>query len=146
MSQALWARRPLPPVDARVAGAWTAEVRTRAGITASRIRLHDELGGQHDVDEADVEVLLLTFEELTSNAVRHGRLPVRVTVTTTADGWLIDVADAATDRGPVPAQGRDPARGGLGLYLVARLCAAHGWSVERGRKHVWACVRRSAVA
>jgi hypothetical protein len=28
----------------------------------------------------------------------------------------------------------------LGLYLVARLCAAHGWDVDGDRKHVWAYV------
>ena len=146
MREGLWAQRPLPPVDAHGHGTWSAEVETPAGVTATRARLRAEVRGQQDIDESDVEILLLTFEELTSNAVRHGRLPVRVTVTTAADGWLIDVTDAATDRAPVPAEGRDPARGGLGLYLVARLCAAHGWSVRRGRKHVWACVRRTAIA
>jgi hypothetical protein len=37
---------------------------------------------------------------------------------------------------------RDAAEGGLGLYLVARLCTAYGWTVQSGRKHVWACVER----
>ncbi|HEY4624649.1 MAG TPA: hypothetical protein VIH01_01445, partial [Blastococcus sp.] len=34
--------------------------------------------------------------------------------------------------------GRDPGAGGMGLYLVARTSAAHGWAVLGGRKHVWA--------
>jgi hypothetical protein len=41
---------------------------------------------------------------------------------------------------PTPAVGRDPAKGGLGLYLVARLSVAHGWYVDEGCKHVWACL------
>ena len=89
-----------------------------------------------------VEAVLLAFEELASNGLRHGRPPVRVTVSQDDAGWLIDVTDAATDRTPTPAVDRDPAQGGLGLYLVARLSAAHGWWDEAGRrKHVWAFVR-----
>src|SRR5829696_5359920 len=38
------------------------------------------------------------------------------------------------------AGGRDPASGGLGLHLVARLSVAHGWYVDDGFKHVWACL------
>ena len=52
------------------------------------------------MDEGDVEVLLLAYEELTSNAIRHGRLPV-IMVTTMADGWLIDVVDGAAECAPV---------------------------------------------
>jgi anti-sigma regulatory factor (Ser/Thr protein kinase) len=102
-----------------------------------------ETDGRTAAADADVEVLLLTYEELASNAVRHGRSPVVATVTTTDDGWLIDVVDGAAERAPSPAIDRDPALGGLGLHLVARLCAAHGWWVERNRKHVWARVRRT---
>jgi two-component sensor histidine kinase len=88
----------------------------------------------------DVDRLLLTFEELGSNALRHGRLPVQVTVTSTGTGWVLDVADAAGDRPPTPAIGRDAAEGGLGLYLIARITSGHGWDVIDGRKHVWACI------
>ncbi|CCH88149.1 Histidine kinase (fragment) [Modestobacter italicus] len=55
-------------------------------------------------------------------------------------GWLIDVSDACPDSPPAPAVGRDPALGGLGLHLVARLAAAVGWAADGGRKHVWAAV------
>ena len=89
-------------------------------------------------DDDDVEWLLLTFEELSSNALKHGHPPARVAVTLTATGWLVDVSDAAPDRPPTPAVGRDAALGGLGLYLVARLCDGHGWLIEDGRKRVWA--------
>ena len=91
-----------------------------------------------DADEDDVEWLLLIFEELSSNALKHGDPPARVAVILTATGWLVDVSDAAPGRPPTPAVGRDAALGGLGLYLVARLCDGHGWLVEAGRKRVWA--------
>jgi hypothetical protein len=141
MSEALWAQRarPVPGPGASTAGRW--EPATLADPTADRLQLAAAL---HDgarpggVEEGAVERLLLTFEELASNALRHGRGPVRVTVTTAAGFWLIDVSDAAVDRPPVPAVGRDAARGGLGLYLVARICDAHGWTLDGDRKHVWA--------
>jgi hypothetical protein len=94
--------------------------------------------GPPDADADDVEGLLLAVEELTSNALRHGLPPTRVTVTATGSGWLVDVNDAAPERPPTPAVGRDPALGGLGLHLVERLCNGHGWLVDGGRKHVWA--------
>jgi hypothetical protein len=65
---------------------------------------------------------------------------VRVTVTGTATGWLVDVSDARPDQPPVPAVDRDPSLGGLGLHLIARLSARHGWAVVGRRKHVWACL------
>ena len=63
---------------------------------------------------------------------------MRVAVTTTDSGWLIDVSDAAPDTPPIPAVGCDAANDGLGLYLVARLSAAHGWAVHGDRKNLWA--------
>lgn len=142
-----WPRQaPRPELAAGATDVWRAEVPSRAAISRTRSLLHGhvcETGRRTAVEDADLEVLLLTYEELTSNAVRHGRSPVIATVTTTDGGWLIDVIDGATERAPSPAIDRDPALGGLGLHLVARLCAAHGWWVERNRKHVWARVRRT---
>ena len=60
-----------------------------------------------------------------------------VTVTAGLDGWLLEVSDAAADRPPTPAVGRDAAEGGLGLYLIARLCAVHGWDVHGEHKVAW---------
>lgn len=84
--------------------------------------------------------MLLTFEELASNGLRHGRTPVTVRVIQGSAGWLIDVSDSATDSAPLPALDRDPAHGGMGLRIVASLCQAHGWTVHADLKHVWACI------
>jgi hypothetical protein len=114
-------------------------------VTVFRGDLRDDLmhGPLPMVAEPDdVNRLLLAFEELASNGLRHGRAPVCVRVIPTYNGWLIDVTDAAFDCPPTPAVDRDPGQGGLGLYLVARMCAGHGWIVQGGLKHVWACVLR----
>jgi hypothetical protein len=61
-----------------------------------------------------------------------------VAVTATGTSWLLEVSDAAAARPPYPAVGRDAAEGGLGLYMVARICGAHGWAAEGDCKIVWA--------
>lgn len=142
MSGALWVHRPQPVLDSGAIALGRWQLRSPSDVTVHRGRLRDVVlarrGGR--VDDDAIERLLLAFEELSSNGLRHGRPPVHVAVTATGGGWLIDVTDAATDRPPTPAVGRDAAEGGLGLYLVARLCSAYGWTVQHGRKHVWASV------
>ena len=82
--------------------------------------------------------LLLVFEELASNALRHGGGAVRALVVASRNGWLLDVSDEAPDRPPIPVVDRDPALGGMGLHLVAQLSLGYGWEDRPGRKHVWA--------
>lgn len=142
MTAELWGRRPLPRPDAEltVVGRW--QPATLAELTAHRrglaATLHAE-GRPGDTDEGAVERLLLVFEELGSNALRHGRGPVHIVLSAFERYWLVDVSDAAADGPPTPAIDRDAAEGGLGLHLVARMCGAHGWSEgPDGRKHVWA--------
>jgi serine phosphatase RsbU (regulator of sigma subunit) len=107
-----------------------------------RLRRELEDGGRPAAaNEDDVDRLLLAFEELVSNGLRHGGSPVRAAVTTGATGWLLEVSDAAGDQPPSPAIDRDASLGGLGLYLVAQICGAHGWAAQNdGRKVVWARV------
>ncbi|MET0764527.1 MAG: ATP-binding protein [Blastococcus sp.] len=140
MSETPWPPRPVPDRDAAAPTMWAGPA-TLADLSTLRRRLRAEVAkglAPACADDDDLERLLLTFEELTSNALRHGRPPVQVAVTPTDTGWLLDVSDAASDRPPAPAVGRDPAQGGLGLHLVARLAAAYGWHVEGDRKRVWA--------
>jgi anti-sigma regulatory factor (Ser/Thr protein kinase) len=140
VGEAVWAQqaRPLPGSAANKVGCW--EPASVADVTAHRRELAGALrrACPSGADEDAVDRLLLVFEELASNALRHGTWPIRVEVTFDHDCWLLDVTDAAVDRPPIPAVGRDAAEGGLGLYLVARLCPAHGWTVAGARKHVWA--------
>jgi anti-sigma regulatory factor (Ser/Thr protein kinase) len=138
-----WEQRPLPTSQQHEPPAWSWDLEDAADLTRSRRQLRTAVlaAGIPPGDIADdVDRLLLAYEELASNGFRHGHPPVRAAVTAAGDGWLIDVTDAAVDTPPVPAIGRDPALGGLGLVLIARLCGAYGWSVTAGRKHVWAQV------
>lgn len=142
MEQVLWTRRPLPSMPGVALAVWHRELCTPIDLTVSRSELQATVRTPRLQDEApvDLDELLLVFEELSSNGLRHGRAPVTVRVVAANGGWLVDVTDAAIDHPPVPAVDRDPSDGGLGLHLVARLCRAHGWMVDDGRKHVWACL------
>ncbi|MCW2682124.1 MAG: putative sensor protein [Blastococcus sp.] len=148
LGEQIWAVRPRPTVGpgATLLGRW--EPAATADLTAHRWQLAAALhgGGRPAVaEEGAVERLLLAFEELASNALRHGSDPVRVDVTAADGFWLLDVSDAAVDQPPAPAVGRDAAHGGMGLYLVASICTAHGWFTEEGRKHAWGCIDYTRV-
>jgi len=142
--EAPWRQQPPPDPGphAQTLGRWRPA--GFAELTAGRLQLgaalHDGSRPAH-ADEAAVQKLILAFEELVSNALRHGRPPVTVTVTAADRTWLLQVSDGAGDRPPAEAVGRDPAHGGLGLGMVAELSAEHGWRVDAdGGKTVWARV------
>jgi anti-sigma regulatory factor (Ser/Thr protein kinase) len=143
--EAMWSHRPPPEPVASPSGTseppiWYGEPATTAELCAQRGQLRTAVLDRAEPansDMDDVDRLLLVFEELGSNGLRHGHPPVQMTVTATGTGWILDVTDAAPDRPPAPAIDRDPAEGGMGLYIVARLCAQHGWDVQDGKKHVW---------
>jgi anti-sigma regulatory factor (Ser/Thr protein kinase) len=140
MGRLAWPLRPLPDGRGEV---WRWHLGTVAELPAARAELRSRLGpvGFPDDDEDPcAERLVLAFDELASNGLRHGASPVVATVVAGSGGWLLDVSDRAPDAMPTPAVGRDPAHGGLGLHLVARLSVAHGWYVDDRRKHVWACL------
>lgn len=137
MSTPEWMQRsPEPDVDHAIR--WRGSPQVAADLTRLRHELQAEVGRGRGEHAEDLDGLLLVFEELASNGLRHGRPPVYVHLAAVRTGWLLDVSDAAADRPPVPAHGRDAAAGGMGLPLVARLAAAHGWTVDGDRKHVWA--------
>jgi anti-sigma regulatory factor (Ser/Thr protein kinase) len=143
MSSNPWQQLPPPDVTGQAQRVWRWEIDRPAQLTAARGSLRDDLADPAlpgDADADDVDRLMLAFEELASNGLRHSGQPIVVTVTACASSWLVDVSDALPDHPPVPAVGRDPALGGLGLYLIARLATAHGWVAAGARKHVWACL------
>ena len=143
MAGSPWAHRvpPIRDTEGSIVGRWRPT--TLAELTVSRLQLGAAL---HDgarppaTAEGAVQRLLLAFEELASNALRHGRLPIEVTVTQIGRSWLLKVSDGAADLPPAPVDDRDPAFGGMGLPLVAGICADQGWTVEEHRKVVWARV------
>ena len=135
-----WPLRPLPDGRGEV---WRWDLGGIAELPAVRSVLRnrlDDVGFPREPDDPAAERLILAFDELASNALRHGENPVVATVIAGSGGWLLDVSDRARDVMPAPAVDRDPAHGGLGLHLVARLSVAHGWYVDGSCKHVWACL------
>jgi anti-sigma regulatory factor (Ser/Thr protein kinase) len=140
MARATWPLRPLPDGRGEV---WRWNLGGVSELPAARSVLRgrlDDVGLPRDPEDQAAERLVLAFDELASNALRHGTGPVVATVVAGSGGWLLDVSDRAPESLPAPAVGRDPAQGGLGLHLVARLSVAHGWYVDGGSKHVWACL------
>jgi anti-sigma regulatory factor (Ser/Thr protein kinase) len=140
MARLAWPLRPLP--DGR-GDVWRWNLAALGELPGARsgLRGHlDQLGFPRDEEDPSAEQLVLVFDELASNALRHGERPVVATVIAGSGGWLLDVSDSAADVMPAPAVDRDPAHGGLGLHLVARMSVAHGWYVDAGAKHVWACL------
>jgi anti-sigma regulatory factor (Ser/Thr protein kinase) len=139
-SSTLW---PLSPVPQTGGTTWQWQISTLRQLSGLRADLRARLrsagcdGATGDGDPVS-DRILLAVEELASNGLRHGADPVHVRVVATADGWLIDISDGATEQGPQPAVGRDPALGGMGLHLVVELTVGRGWAVTGGRKHVWA--------
>lgn len=143
MSDALWGRRAVPdPGDGAVTlGRWAprtlADLSTERRQLAAAVRHGDRRWATSAVTEGAQERLLLCVEELASNALRHGRPPVQITLTAYDRFWLLVVCDGAGDVPPSPAADRDAADGGLGLYLVARITGAHGWVEDGDGKATW---------
>jgi Histidine kinase-like ATPase domain len=140
MSRQAWPLCPLPDGRGEV---WRWNLGTVAELPGARSGLRSRLadvGMPSSADDSAAERLVLAFDELASNALRHGEVPVVATVIAGSGGWLLDVSDRAPDHMPEPAVDRDPAHGGMGLHMVARMSVAHGWYVDGGAKHVWACL------
>jgi anti-sigma regulatory factor (Ser/Thr protein kinase) len=143
MSRQAWPLCPLPDGRGEV---WRWNLGAVAELPAARSGLRSrlsEVGLPVDADDSAAERLVLAFDELASNALRHGEVPVVATVVAGSGGWLLDVSDRAPQQMPEPAVDRDPAHGGMGLHMVARMSVAHGWYVDDGAKHVWACLPSS---
>lgn len=135
---AVWPSSPVPSMAGDV---WHWQLdslpvvsRVRADLRARVAHPSVSSGSTDDARDG----LLLAFEELASNALRHGGGDVRALVVAGPWGWLLDLSDEAPERPPVPAIDRDPALGGMGLHLVAQLSTDYGWEGRPGRKHVWA--------
>jgi anti-sigma regulatory factor (Ser/Thr protein kinase) len=74
-----------------------------------------------------VEDFLLAVDEMTSNAVRHGRPPVSLRLWIGSDRIVCVIGDGGPGwddpfAGYGPAHGDDLSRGGMGLWLARQLC------------------------
>jgi len=101
-------------------------------VDFSRLRreLAAELAHLTDHREAireAVEDFLLAVDEMTSNAVLHGRPPVTLRLWTSPDRIVCSISDGGMGwddpfAGYGPAHGDDLSRGGMGLWLARQLC------------------------
>ena len=108
MGRLAWPLRPLPDGRGEV---WRWDLQAVAELPAARSVLRSRLDGvgyPRDDDDTAAERLILAFDELASNALRHGLSPVVATVIAGSGGWLLDVSDHDPDTVPNPAVDRDP--------------------------------------
>src|SRR3954454_11972748 len=126
MAVMTWPLRPLPDGRGEV---WRWHLGDVAELPAVRSVLRGRLGDvgvpREPADPAS-EQLILAFDELASNALRHGKCPVVATVVAGSGGWLLDVNDHAADVMPYPAVDRPDSQGRHRMHLVAWLSVAHG--------------------
>jgi anti-sigma regulatory factor (Ser/Thr protein kinase) len=116
-----------------------------AQLPRVRAEVRRRLATPHDPHDTDLrDRMVLALDEMASNALRHGGGgTVHASVRLTPSAYLIEVFDRAVECPPVPAVGRDPSEGGLGLYLVAELATQHGWYASGRSKCVWALLPRA---
>jgi anti-sigma regulatory factor (Ser/Thr protein kinase) len=136
-----WPSAVPPPAE----DGWHWELSQVSQLPKVRAELRRGLADASSDDSEAVELdeaVVLAFDEMASNALRHGGGGVQARVRRTAQAWLIEVCDQAAAQPPQPAVGRDPSQGGLGLYLIAEMADAHGWHQANGLKSVWALLPR----
>lgn len=132
-----------PPPTATLLLSWELHDVAELPRVRAELRQHASTTAGHDARDDDLrDQLILTLDEMASNALRHGGGQVQAAVAVTVDAYLVEVSDQAATSPPSPAVGRDPSEGGLGLYLIADMATSHGWYVHDGHKHVWALLPR----
>src|SRR3954447_14555244 len=97
MARVTWPLRPLPDGRGEV---WRWHLADICELPAARSVLRhrlDDVGFPRESDDPAAERLLRAFDELASNALRHGQSPVVATVVAGSGGWLLDVSDRAPD-------------------------------------------------
>ncbi|SSC23738.1 Histidine kinase/HSP90-like ATPase, partial [Klenkia terrae] len=133
------------PPDAPPGWMWPLARVSELPRVRAQLRRHltAELGDDLSAEDAElVDRVVLAFDEMASNALRHGGADVTARVAPHRRSWLVEVCDSAPVRPPTPAIGRDPSKGGLGLYLIAEMSTAHGWHTHGAAKSVWALLPR----
>ncbi|MBP2707451.1 ATP-binding protein [Microbispora sp. RL4-1S] len=112
---------------------WRLPTGSRAPARARRLT-RARLAAWGMEDRCDVAELLVS--ELVTNAVRHGRGPVQLTLSAVDDLLRCEVADADTAL-PQKADASDDDENGRGLQLLDQLACCWGGSPVPGGKVVW---------
>jgi len=120
---------------------WHRDVTHLSELPGVRANIRTALADHHasaPAPQGRVDQFVLVADEITSNALRHGAVPVRLFLSADGGTWLVAVTDHAPAAPPVPAVGRAPGGGGYGLYMIADLTDAYGWHSQDDSKTVWA--------
>jgi anti-sigma regulatory factor (Ser/Thr protein kinase) len=119
--------RGLPvPVEPLMAGRprlWAQDVEDFIGLRHAVAAELATVDAPRDV----IEDFLLAVDEMTSNALRHGKPPVGLRLWAGGDRIVCSIDDqgpglADPFAGYGPAHGEDLSRGGMGLWLARQLC------------------------
>lgn len=116
---------------------WTVhwELVPPGAIALMRARVTEELA-ESSLPREQVETVLLVINELLSNAVEHGRPPVRLHVTVSGGRVRVEVHDAGPG-GPQKLP-LDPQRlRGRGVQLIEAVSSEWGWMRDPTGKTVW---------
>ena len=114
---------PVEPLEAAPPRLWARDVADFIGL---RHAVAAELATVHASRDL-IEDYLLAVDEMTSNALRHGKPPVSLRLWVGEDRIVCSIDDGgqgSTDpfAGYGPAHGEDLSRGGMGLWLARQLC------------------------
>lgn len=134
-----WPHRPPPSAEGRL---WDWTILSAGELHALRAEVRARLylaPGHRPLEPVD-ERLILAVDELVSHGLRHGDGPVRVGMTETVAGWLIEVSEPAAGEDPHGVAAHDSAMPDLGLQVVARMSTGRGWTVAEDGTHMWAHV------
>jgi anti-sigma regulatory factor (Ser/Thr protein kinase) len=118
----------IPPGAAVQVLPFTADA---AALAREALRIHAAKAPAETIDDAT----LLT-SELVTNAVRHGRPPVRLAIAVADQGLIVSVLDAGVDL-PHLVEARPEATGGRGLHIVDTIADTWGVTPDAAGKAVW---------
>ncbi|MGY1822972.1 anti-sigma factor RsbA family regulatory protein [Geodermatophilus sp. SYSU D00079] len=114
---------PAEPLEATPPALADDDITDYAGLRHAVRRLLASVDGPRDV----LEDFLMATDEMTSNAVRHGRAPAGLRLWTAPGRLVCTIRDSGRGwedpfAGYGPAHGEDLSHGGMGLWLARQLC------------------------
>ncbi|MEH0823888.1 MULTISPECIES: ATP-binding protein [Micromonospora] len=133
-----------PPPQATELEQWVLD--SPEDLRGLRASLRDALNRHGLVQGEDLDevphLVVLVATELASNALRHGRPPTIITLLTTDDRFLLDVADHDVSTVPELTDISPMDSGGRGLFLAQSVSLDVGWYATEKTKNIWASFSR----
>ena len=133
-----------PPPQATELEQWVLD--SPEDLRGLRASLRDALNRHGLVQGEDLDevphLVVLVATELASNALRHGRPPTIVTLLTTDDRFLLDVADHDVSSVPELTDISPTDSGGRGQFLAQSVTLDVAWYATGKTKNIWASFSR----